>query len=89
MTPWLLLLGTLLVAYVTYDAFRLGDALKDAPFSAISGMWKGGLSHLSQTEKNRIQERYTHSGFGLFQIKFLFLLITLAMAVATVRAFLA
>ncbi len=89
MTAWLLLLGTLLGAYITYDAFRLGDALKDTPFSTISGMWKGGLSHLSQAEKNRIQERHSHSVFGFFQVKFLFLLITLGMAVATVRAFLA
>jgi hypothetical protein len=89
MTPWLLLLGTMVCAFVTYDAFRLGGALKDAPFNVISDMWKGGLSHLSQVDKNKIQERYAHSVFGLFQIKFLFLLATLAMAVATVRAFIA
>jgi hypothetical protein len=89
MTPWLLLLGTLLCAYLTYDAFRLGNVLKDAPFSAISSMWKGELSHLSQVDKNKIKSLYVNSIHGIFQIKFLFLLATLGMAVATMRAFIA
>ncbi|MDR1935812.1 MAG: hypothetical protein LBS49_09610 [Candidatus Accumulibacter sp.] len=63
--------------------------MKEAPFSVISSMWKGGLSHLPLSEKNKIKERYSSSIFGIFQFQLLFLIITMGMAFATVRAFLA
>lgn len=88
MISWLLLLFTVLCGYLTYDAFRWGNFLKGAPFSAISSMWKGGLSHLPLNEQNEIKERYSSSIFGIFQFQILFLVITIILAVATVRAFL-
>jgi hypothetical protein len=63
--------------------------VKEAPFSVISSMWKGGLSHLPLSEQNKIKDRYSSSIFGVFQFQVLFLVITISMAVATVRAFLA
>jgi hypothetical protein len=63
--------------------------VKEAPFSVISSMWKGGLNHLSLSEQNKIKDHYSSSIFGVFQFQLLFLVITIGMAVTTVRAFLA
>ncbi|WP_155802509.1 hypothetical protein [Halothiobacillus neapolitanus] len=63
--------------------------MKKAPFSVISSMWKGGLSHLPLSEQNKIKDRYTSSIFGVFQFQLFFLIVTIGMAVETVRAFLA
>ena len=63
--------------------------MKEAPFSVISSMWKGGLRHLPLSERNEIKDRFSSSILGVFQFQLVFLVLTIAMAVATVRAFLA
>ncbi len=63
--------------------------MEKAPFSVISNMWKGGLNHLPLSEQNEIKDRYSSSIFGVFQFQLLILVVTIGMAVATIRAFLA
>jgi hypothetical protein len=88
MTPWIFLLLTILSGYIAYDSFRWGDSLKDAPFSVISSMWKGGVSHLPLSEQNKIKDRYASSVFGVVQFQLIFSAVTIGLAIATVRAFL-
>lgn len=88
MSPWLLLVLTLIAVFITYDALKWGCNLKDAPFSAISNMWEGGLSHLPLSEQNKIKNYYANSIFGVFQIQLIFVVITISLAVSTVMAFL-
>ena len=87
MSPWILLLFTIVAALVTIDAFRWGGSLKDAPASNISNMWKGGIDHLPLIKQNEIKNRYASSIFGVFQFQLVFLVVTLCLAVATIRAF--
>lgn len=89
MNAWILLILTIFCGYITYDTFRWGGAMKKAPFSVISNLWKGGLGHLPLSEQNKIKDRYASSILGIFQIQWFFLIVTIGMAVATVRAFLA
>ena len=87
MISWFLLLVTVGCAYATYDAFRWGERIGRSPFSVIEHLWKGGLSHLSLTEKSEVQRRYASALFGFGWTPWLFLLVTIILAVATVRAF--
>jgi hypothetical protein len=64
MGAWLLLLVTLGSAYLTYDAFRWSGSIERAPFSAISSLWKGGRTHLSVVEQNRLKQRYSSKLLG-------------------------
>ncbi len=88
MTSWLLLLMTVGCAYVTYDAFRWRKDSKHAPFSSMAKLWRGSLSHLHLDKQAGVQRRYSSSTFGIGQICFVFLALTIILAVATVRAFL-
>ncbi len=87
MTPWVLLLLTILCGYLTYDAFRWSGSVKGAPFSILESMWKSDLRHLSLSEQSQIRDRF--SSFFASKVLVIFLFITMGMAVATVRAFLA
>jgi hypothetical protein len=87
MTDWLLLFLTMGSAYLTYDAFRWSGSIERAPFSAISNMWKGGLSHLSIVEQNELKQRYASKLLGAGQLCWLFLFVTAVLAGLTVRAF--
>jgi hypothetical protein len=88
MNSWFLLFLTIGCAFITFDAFRWQQDVKRAPFSTISNLWKGGLSHLSASEKAKIQQRYSSTLFGVGQFCWLFLVITILLAVVTVRTFL-
>jgi hypothetical protein len=88
MTFWLLLLATVSCAYATYDAFRWRERIGRSPFSVIGNLWKGGLSHLPLAGKSEVQRRYASALFGVGGIPWFFLLVTIFLAVATMRAFL-
>lgn len=88
MSPWILLLFTVIAALVTYDAFRWSGNLKDAPPNIISSLWKGGLNHLPLSEQNKIKNYYATSIFGAVQFQLIFLAVTISLAFATVMAFL-
>ena len=90
MGAWLLLLLTILCAWLTYDAWRWRSTLEKAPFSVIANLWRSRLEHLSLAEQNKVRD-----GFASFQgnsaggfVK-LFLVVTIILAALTVRAFLA
>jgi hypothetical protein len=89
MGAWLLLLATVGSAYLTYDAFRWSGAIEGAPFSAISSLWKGGLSHLSAAEQNQLKQRYSSKLLGAGQLCWLFLAVTVILGLLTIRAFIA
>ena len=87
MNAWVLLIFTVICAYVTYDSFRWRDSVRRAPFSVISSMWKDGLAHLSTTQQSEVKGRAT--GFmGIGQFPWIFLLITIVCLTFTVYAFL-
>ena len=88
MTAWLLLLLTLGCGYLTFDAFRWSGSIERAPFSVIGSLWKGGLSHLSVVETDQLKQRYASKWLGGGQLCWLFLGVTVALSVVTVRAFL-
>ena len=87
MTAWLLLILTVGGAYLTYDAFRWSSSVEHAPFSSIASMWKGKLSHLTVAEQNQLKNRYASRLLGAGQLCWLFLGITVILAVQTFLAF--
>ena len=88
MEKWLLLMFTAIGAYVTYDSFRWRDSIKRAPFSVISSMWKGNLTHLSAAEQEKAKAHVT-SFMGGGQFPWIFLLVTIVCGVFAARAFFA
>lgn len=88
MEKWLLLVLTAGCAYVTFDSFRSGDAIKRGPFGAISNLWKGDLSHLSAAEQSKVKEHFA-GPMGLGQFQWILLVVTIVSGVFCVRAFLA
>lgn len=87
MTAWLLLLLTVGSAYLTYDAFRWSGSTERAPFSTIASLWSGGLTHLSVKEQSELKQRYASKLLGAGQLCWLFLVMTVVLAVFTVLAF--
>jgi hypothetical protein len=88
MVAAILLLLTVFCAYVTFDAFRLRGSIKDAPFSAIAGLWGNRGDHLSLAEQAKIKDRYRSFVIGAGKLALIFLVVTVVLAIATVRAFL-
>ena len=87
MSPWLLLVLTVVCAALTYDAFCMRSAVRKSPFSVISHLWGKSADHLSLTEKEKIKDRFLMHGSGTFDLGPLFFLFTVVLAVATVKAF--
>lgn len=87
MNAWLLLIFTVVCAYITYDSFRWRDSIKRSPFSVISNMWKGDLKHLTVAEQEKVKE-FVAGFMGGGQLCWIFLLVTILCAVWTVQAFL-
>lgn len=85
MIPWLLLLLTLGSAYLTYDAYRWTNVSERMPLSVIASLWKGELSHMNLVERDEV--RRNSARYGMSQICWLFLAVTISLAIATVRAF--
>jgi hypothetical protein len=87
MNAWLLLIFTVVCAYITYDSFQWRGSIKSSPFSVISSMWKGELKHLNVSEQEKVKGRVA-SYIGGGQFCWIFLLVTSLCAVCTVQAFL-
>jgi len=85
MTPWLLLIFTVLCAYATSVASRAAQGISRAPFSSIQHLWKGGLSYLSVAEKEKVQQ--TANGYVAQKIFVMCAMATVLLAVKTARAF--
>lgn len=87
MKAWVLLLFTVICAYLTYRLFRWVASLENAPFRTIAHLWKGGLSHLTSAEQDKVM-KLAPSVLGFGQLPWILLAITIGLAINTVRAFL-
>lgn len=76
--------------FLTIDAFRSKSPMKDAPYSTISRLWKRGLNRFSLVEQDKMQRRlaFPLGGIGLGLLAWVFLAMTILLAILTVRAFL-
>jgi len=86
MSPWLLLILTFVFAYLTYDSFSLvAPAL---PYSEIAKNMGQNLSHMSLGEQEKLN-RYPilHRLGDINQTCWVFGILTLGFALATIRAF--
>lgn len=87
---WFLLGLSVVSVALTIDAWHWKANAKYIPFRAISKLWKGGLDHLSLQEQQALRTRYDSwwsvSGIGLFVA--IFALVSVALLIATARAFL-
>lgn len=79
---------TVVSIWLTVDAVRWKLGAKDIPFSAISSLWKGGLSHLSLAERQAVRDRYLSSLWGIGQFAWLFALVSVVLVIVTIREFL-
>src|SRR5689334_3541066 len=84
MTPWLLLVGTLVSAYATYDALRWRAGVGRLPFSVIGSLWKSGRTNSSLAEQSRARQGYS---YAMTKLCVILAVTTAGCAVATVRAF--
>ncbi len=90
MTAWLLLIVTLGSAWMTWDAFRLGGSIDEPTSRYLPNILKRGMEHLSLAEQEELQRR-SHIYVGVLGpgvLRWLFLLITVLLAVGTGKAFL-
>ncbi len=90
MTTWLLLIATLGSAWLTWDAFRLGGSIDDPANRHLPDILKRDIEHLSLAEQDELQRR-SHIYVGILgpgALRWLFLLITVLLAVGTGKAFL-
>ena len=88
MKAWILLLFTIFGGYVTYQSIPWRRSIKRGPFSIISNLWGGRLDHLSMGEKNKIKGLYASSLYGMGNVVWLFLSITILLGYFTVQEFL-
>lgn len=89
MVPWLLLLGTVIVGYIAYDAYSLRSNYKDVPYSIIAKELGQDVSHVSLEAQQHMKNWHLWWGLGnLDQAPLALLLLFLFFALGTVLAFL-
>ena len=88
MSPWLLLTLTLACAGLTADAFRSGDRRDDPPARFWPRDWKRGMDHVSLAEQDRIFRRMRYPMIGWGSLAWIFLAMTVLLAILTAQAFL-
>jgi hypothetical protein len=90
MEQWVFLFLTVGCLFLTVDAFRSKSPMKDAPYSTIPSLWKRGLRRFSLMEQDKMQSRlaFPLGGIGLGLLAWVFLAMTILLAILTVRAFL-
>jgi len=90
MERWIFLSLTMGCLFLTIDAFRSKSPMKDAPYSTIPNIWKRGLRRFSLMAQDKMQSRlaFPLGGIGLGLLAWLFLAMTILLAILTVRAFL-
>jgi hypothetical protein len=87
MLPWILLILTLIFAYLTYDALTLvAPAL---PYSEIAKKMGQDLSHLTVSGQEKLNQYPNRIRLGdINQTGWVFGIVTVGFAIATIRAFL-
>lgn len=89
MIPWLLLLVTVVVGYIAYDAYSLRSNYKNVPFSIIAKEMGQDTSHVSINAQEKMRSWHLVWGLGnLDQAPFAFFLLFLMFAFGTIFAFL-
>ena len=87
MFPWVLLILTGAFAYLTYDSFSL--MAPSLPYSEIAKGLGQDLSHLTLREQEKLNRYpYLHRLGNLNQMFWVFAILTVGFAVATVLEFL-
>ena len=87
MGKWVLLLLTIVMGWMTFDAYKWRGSVGRVPFQVISHFWKGGLQHLPLAERNRIRDQYASRWMGAVDLFWLMVVVTLGFAWLTFKAF--
>lgn len=88
MFSWLLLILTFVFVYLAYDASLLATTHNALPYSVIAKVWGQDLSYLSLSEQEKLKYYPNRYGFGnLNQVVWLFVILAVGCAIATVLAF--
>ncbi len=85
---WILLLLTVVCAYMTYDAFGWRSNIPKTPLSNGAGSLIGEQNHLSLEEQHKIRD---HLASSMFAGKIVWLLLcgTILLGALTIQAFMA
>lgn len=87
MFPWILLILTFVFAYLTYDAFSL--VAPSLPYSEIAKGMGQDLSHMTLSEQEKINQYPNRYRLGdINQMGWVFGILAIGCALATIRAFL-
>lgn len=89
MSPWLLLVLTVACAALTVDAFRSGGSMKEGPVRFWPRSWRRGMDHVPLAEQDRIYRRLRYPLLGAGVLAWIFLAMTVLLAVLTGEAFFA
>lgn len=89
MSPWLLLLLTAACAGLAVDALRSGESRKESSVRFWPRDWKKGLDHVPLAEQERTFRAIRYPMLGAGALAWVFLAMTVLLAVLTVKAFLA
>lgn len=89
MSPWLLLLLTVVGTALTVDAFRAGGPMKEPPVRSWPRSWKRGMDHVPLGEQDRIFRTLRYPLLGTGVLAWIFLAVTVLLAALTIRAFIA
>ncbi len=86
---WLLLVATVLCGYVTIQAFRWWTSLLNGmPFHVFSSMWSDQLKGMTLSDQAKLRETTRSSlSRGLVGVPLFCLVVTAALAWATISAF--
>lgn len=89
MLPWLLLLVTVVLGFVAYDAYSLRGNYNNVPFSVVAKEMGHDVSHVSLETQQRMKIWHRLWGLGsLDQAPLALFLLFLFFALGTVLAFL-
>lgn len=89
MIPWFLLILTVVFAYLTYDAISLAVPRNALQYSVIAKGMGQDLSHLPLSEQEELKRYSNRYGLGnLNHTVWLFAILTISFATATIFAFL-
>ena len=86
-SPWLLLVLTIVCAILAFDAFRWGAPMKEQPFRFLPRESRRGMGHMPLADQERVYRSLHPSALGPGVLAWLFLAMTILLGVLTVLAF--
>lgn len=87
MSPWLLLVLTVACAALTVDAFRTGGPMREPPVRFWPRGWKRGMDRVPLAEQDRIYRNIRYPLLGTGFLAWIFLAMTVLLAILTVQGF--